>query len=264
MNNYNNKAMENKNCRAFCKLINIMEKLRGPEGCPWDRKQTEKSLIKYLSEETYEVVDAIEEENYEKLKEELGDLLLQVVFLSQIAKEKGEFTAQEVADFVSEKLISRHPHVFGNEKYETAEEVLKHWDSFKKKEKKGLLDGIPKFAPALLEAFLIGERVSRVGFDWKSSEGALEKIDEETAELKNAIEKGKGIDEELGDILFSVVNAARLLGVNPEEALKLTTKKFRNRFKKIEEEAEKEGKALKDISPKEMNKIWEKTKPSEP
>lgn len=237
-----------------------MEKLRAPDGCPWDRKQTEKTLIKYLLEETYEVIEAIEEGDYEKLKEELGDLLLQVIFLSQIAKEKGKFTAEDVAEAISDKLIFRHPHVFGQERFETPQEVLDHWDSFKKKEKKSLLNGIPRSAPALLEAFAIGERVSRIGFDWDNAEEALEKVEEEIAELKRALREGKGKEEEIGDILFSVANVARLYGINPEEALKLTNRKFRERFSKIEETAEKTGSELRDIPREEMEKLWEGAK----
>ncbi len=237
-----------------------MEKLRAPDGCPWDKKQTEKSLIRYLLEETYEVIEAIEEGNYEKLKEELGDLLLQVIFLSQIAKEKGKFTAEEVAETISDKLVFRHPHVFGREKFETPEEVLKHWDSFKKREKKGLLDGIPGSAPALLEAYAIGERVSRIGFDWESAEDAMEKVEEELEELKRAIKNRTGVEEEIGDILFSIANVARLYGVNPEEALKLTNKKFRERFKNIEKEAERQGIELKEFPRQEMERIWEDSK----
>jgi len=237
-----------------------MEKLRAPDGCPWDRKQTEKSLIKYLLEETYEVIEAIEDENPEKLKEELGDLLLQIIFLSQIAKEKGFFTAEDVANTISDKLIFRHPHVFGNKKLETPDEVLKHWDSFKKKEKKRLLDGIPKSSPALLEAYAIGERVSRVGFDWENPEEALEKVEEEMEELKKALAEKKGVEEEIGDILFSVANVARLYGINPEEALKLTNKKFRERFDKIEEEADKQGKNLTEFPREKMEEIWESSK----
>lgn len=240
-----------------------MEKLRAPDGCPWDRKQTEKTLIKYLLEETYEVIEAIEEGDYEKLKEELGDLLLQVIFLSQIAKEKGKFTAEDVANAISDKLIFRHPHVFGKEKFETPEEVLEHWDSFKKKEKKGLLDGIPGSAPALLEAFAIGERVSRIGFDWDNAEEAVEKVEEEIAELKRALREGKGAEEEIGDILFSVANVARLYGINPEEALKLTNRKFRERFSKIEEAAERTGRELREIPREEMEELWEEAKNTE-
>ncbi len=252
--------MENKDCPSFCRLVEIMAKLRAPDGCPWDRKQTEKSLVKYLLEETYEVVDAIEEGNPEKLKEELGDLLLQVVFLAQIAREKGQFTIEDVAKFIGDKLISRHPHVFGSEKFETAQEVLEHWDSFKKKEKKKLLDGVPVSSPALLEAYLIGERAARVGFDWEKAEDVFEKIEEEINELREAVKKGEGTEEEMGDVLFSLANLARKLNVNPELALKKTNRKFRERFGKIEKEAEKRGKELRELSLKDMDEIWEAAK----
>ncbi len=252
--------MENKECAFFCRLVRIMEKLRSPEGCPWDRKQTEKSLTKYLLEETYEVVDAIEEGEPEKLKEELGDLLLQVVFLAQIAKEKGEFDIEDVAKFIGDKLIARHPHVFGDKKLATAEEVLQHWDSFKKKEKKKLLDGVPSSSPALLEAYLIGERTSRVGFDWKESEEVFGKIEEEIRELREALKGWGSVEEEIGDILFSMANLSRKLGVNPEIALKKTNLKFRRRFSEIEREAEKRGMELRELSLKEMDRIWEEVK----
>ncbi len=237
-----------------------MEKLRSPGGCPWDRKQTEESLLKYLLEEAYEVVDAVQEGDPEKLKEELGDLLLQVVFLAQIAREKGQFTIEDVARGIGDKLIARHPHVFGDKKLESAEEVLQHWDSFKKKEKKNLLEGVPSSSPALLEAYLIGERVARVGFDWEGPEGVFEKVQEEIGELKEAVEGRGDVEEELGDLLFAVANLARKLGVNPELALKKANRKFRERFGKIEREAENRGRSLRDMSLEEMDEIWEEVK----
>ena len=248
--------------KAFVKFVKIMEKLRSPEGCPWDRKQTEKSLVSYVLEEAYEVVDAIESEDPEKLKEELGDLLLQIVFLSQIAREKDLFDICDVISVISEKMISRHPHVFGNEKLSTPEEVLDRWDSFKKKERKSLLEGIPRSAPALLESFQIGTRVSRVGFDWKDSWSAFEKVKEELQELEEVIKEGnrEKIEEEIGDLLFSIVNVARLEGINPENALKKTNKKFKERFAEIEKKAEKEGRRLEDMSLEEMDSVWEKAK----
>ncbi len=250
---------EERVCSQFLRLVRIMEKLRSPEGCPWDRKQTEKTLLNYVLEEAYEVVEAIEKEDMEALKEELGDLLLQVVFLAQIGREKGAFDIADVAEVISEKMEKRHPHVFGGEKLETAEQVLERWDSFKKEERKSLLEGIPRATPALLESFQMGARVSRVGFDWSSSREALEKVKEELGELEKALQEGdkRKIEEEIGDLLFSVVNVARLEGVNPERALKQTNRKFRERFSKIEEEAERRGKTLKEMSLEEMDEIWE-------
>ncbi len=216
--------------------------------------------MKYLLEETYEVVDAVQEGDPEKLKEELGDLLLQVVFLAQIAKEKGKFNIEDVAKAIGDKLIARHPHVFGDKELKTAEDVLKHWDSFKKKEKKNLLNGVPSSSPALLEAYLIGERTARVGFDWEEAEGVFEKVREEMKELKQALEGEGSVEEEVGDLLFAVANLSRKLGVNPELALKKANRKFRERFEKIEREAERRGKELREMSLEEMNRMWEEVK----
>ncbi len=252
----------------FQKLVEIMEKLRSEEGCPWDRVQTHDTLKRYLLEETYELIEAIEKKDYRGIKEELGDLLLQVVFHSKIAKDEGYFDINDVIDSISRKMINRHPHVFGNASFNTPEEVLTQWDERKKEEGKlqsSILEGIPQALPALLKAYKIQSRVAKVGFDWENLEGVLSKIEEEIEELKVALKLNskEKIEEEIGDILFSIVNLARFLKIDPETALRKTNQKFEERFKKLEELAIKQGKSLKDMSLDEMDNLWEKIKESE-
>ena len=243
-----------------------MEKLRSPEGCPWDRKQTHESLVPYLIEETYEVVDAIRKKDPENLKEELGDLLLQIVFHSQIAKEKGYFDVYDVIDTIAKKLVFRHPHVFGNrEDIKSAEDVLKEWDKFKEKEgkkKDSLLDGIPESLPAWERAYKLQKRAVKVGFDWKSFEGIREKMVEELSELSEALKEGnkEKLEEEAGDLLFMAINLVRFLGVNPELALSKANEKFEKRFRYMEERARKEGKKLEEMSLEEMERLWQEAK----
>ena len=254
---------------SFKDLVEIMEKLRSPEGCPWDRKQTHESLLPYLLEETYEVIDAVKKGNDEELKEELGDLLLQVVFHSQIAKERGAFDIEDVVDSIAKKLIHRHPHVFGGrEDIKTAEDVNREWEKLKEKEgkKKGsLLDGIPESMPALERAYKLQKRAAKVGFDWESFEGIKEKLVEELSEIEEELKRGNGekIEEEVGDLLFMAVNLARFLGVHPEIALRRANEKFEKRFRYIEKRAKEMGKNLEKMSLEEMEALWQEAKERE-
>ncbi len=244
------------------KILKIMEILRGAEGCPWDREQTEETLTEFIIEEAWELVDSIKRGSVEDIKSELGDFLLQVIFLSQIKKEKGEFDFYDVLDSLSAKLIERHPHVFGEKKLSSSDEVLRNWENFKRDEKGGLLENIPENLPSLLSAYKITKMVSRVGFDFDSASSAFSKIEEEISELKSALEKGEkeGVENEIGDLLFSIVNFSRLLGINPEIALKKTNDKFRRRFEYIEKRLKEEGKSLKESSLSEMDRLWEESK----
>jgi len=260
----------------FDELVAVMERLRAPGGCPWDAEQTYASLSQYLLEEAYETFDAIHEADstgdVANLKEELGDLLLQVVFHSTIGKERGEFNIEDVAAGVSQKLILRHPHVFGDEKLEKAKDVLDNWDTLKANERKAsgkvekfresILDEVPIHFPGLLEALKVTKKAAKVGFDWPDTAPIFAKIEEETAELKKAIDGGSSdeIPEEIGDLLFAVVNLARHLDVEPETALKKTNSKFRSRFKFIETELRANGKDLDSSSLDEMDLLWEKAK----
>lgn len=260
----------------FDELVAVMRRLRAPGGCPWDREQTYASLSPYLIEEAYETFDAIQEADATgdttHLREELGDLLLQVIFHSTIGTEKGDFTIDDVAEGIANKLILRHPHVFGDEKMETADEVLDNWDTLKANERKAsgtiekkqesILDEVPVHFPALLEALKVTKRAAKVGFDWPDTEPIFNKLQEEIAELQEAIEtRDEGeIGEELGDLLFAVVNLARHLGVEPETALKRTNRKFRKRFKFIENELKDSGRTPVNASLEEMDVLWEKSK----
>ncbi len=250
--------------KEFERLVSIMEKLRGENGCPWDRKQTLDSLVSYLLEETYEVVDAIKNKDYASLKEELGDLLLQVVFQAQIAKEKGLFDIEDVIKGINEKLIRRHPHVFGDKSFKDSDEVLLNWETMKKEEKKktSILDGVPSHLPALLRAYELQERARRVGFDWEKTEEVMQKIEEEWREFKEAYSEGDRdkMEEELGDLLFAIVNLARFIGVNPEIALHSINEKFRRRFLYIENKAREKNRPLSSFTLEEMESWWEEAK----
>jgi nucleoside triphosphate diphosphatase len=246
-------------------LINIMSALRDEKGCPWDREQTRESLKPFIVEEAYEVLEAIDEENPEAIKEELGDLLFQIVFQSRIAEEKGEFGMEEVIDKIGRKMIARHPHVFGNADYKTSEEVLVHWEAQKKKEGKqreSILEGIPKTLPSLLRAHRIQDRASRVGFDWERVEDVLLKLEEELEEFRAALKgkKQEEIEDELGDIFFVLVNISRFVGINPEDALRKTISKFISRFRYIEMAAREKGKTLSDMGLAEMDELWDEAK----
>ncbi len=247
------------------KLLDIMERLRAEDGCPWDREQTKETLTPYLVEETYEVIEAIEEGNPEKIKEELGDLLFQIVFHCQIAKERGEFSIEDVVDAIGRKMIGRHPHVFGNANYETAEQVVKQWEERKREEGKNresILEGVPKELPSLLRAHRIQSRAARVGFDWNNVGGVMEKLDEELSEFRDALEQKDraAIEDELGDIFFSLVNISRFVGVNPEDALRKTILKFVSRFRFMEVKAADAGQQLSKMTAEELDKLWEQAK----
>ena len=246
-----------------------MRILRGPGGCPWDHKQTFTTLKEHLVEESHEVLDAIDCGDRAKLRDELGDLLLQVVFQAQIGSEEKSFTFDDVATSIVEKLIRRHPHVFGDTQVSGADEVLKNWEQIKKTEKgakgdqpRGTLEGIPKSLPALHKAQLVQKRVARVGFDWENVDGALNKLEEEVAEVREAVGGGddRKIGEELGDVLFAAVNVTRFFGKNPEDLLHQTIAKFGRRFQYIEDAVHARGKKLSDCSLAELDEFWEQAK----
>jgi len=246
-------------------LVKVMATLRGEKGCPWDREQTRESLKPCIIEEAYEVLDAIDEKNPDEVKEELGDLLFQIVFQCQIAEEKGEFGLGDVIAGIAKKMISRHPHVFGDSDIRTSEEVLVKWDEHKKREgkqKESILEGIPKTMPALLRARKLQDRAAKVGFDWDKIDDVLLKLDEEVNEFKESVKKKQEseIEDELGDILFMIVNISRFIGVNPEEALRKTISKFISRFRYIEMAAAERGEKLSDMSLAAMDALWDEAK----
>ncbi len=252
----------------FEKLIDIMSALRGEKGCPWDKEQTRESLKPFLVEETYEVLEAIDEGNPEKIKEELGDLLFQIIFHCRIAEERKEFDLSDVVRKISEKMISRHPHVFGEATYETSEEVLKQWEEKKREEGKSresILEGIPRELPSLLRAHRIQARASRVGFDWKQVDDVLEKLDEEIGEFRKALKRKdrQELEDELGDVFFALVNISRFVGVNPEDALRKTISKFISRFRYIEMKAAESGRRLSGMSLEELDALWDEAKGKE-
>jgi len=248
-------------------LLDIMARLRAPDGCPWDRDQDHKSLKRYLIEEAYEVLEAIDEENPAKLCDELGDLLLQVIFHAQIAKENGQFDFGDVVHGVSTKMINRHRHVFGDEEAETPDDVMDIWEKIKKEEK-GLktqtqvLKEIPGNLPALMRSFKVQQKAAQVGFDWDDISGAMDKVKEEARELEQAYKNGESsdIEEEVGDLLFAVVNVSRFLKVQPELALAATVNKFIRRFEYVEAEAAKQGRKLSEMSLKDMDALWDEAK----
>lgn len=246
---------------SFLKLVSIMDDLR--EKCPWDRKQTIQTLRHLTIEETYELADAITDENWKGICEELGDLLLHIIFYSKIGIEEKQFTLEEVMDGISEKLINRHPHIYGDVKVINEEDVKKNWEKLKLKEgKKTVLSGVPKSLPATVKALRLQEKAKQVGFEWENNEQVWEKVKEEMEELQDAIKEGdkKKTEEELGDLFFSLINYARFLQVDPENALELTNKKFISRFNRMEEEAMKDGKNMMDMTLEEMDSIWDKIK----
>lgn len=259
--------VKNKRSYDFNDLILVMERLRGENGCPWDREQTHTSLKKYLIEESYEVIDAIEKEDIDAICEELGDVLLQVVFHSQIGKEFGEFNINDVINSITKKMIERHSHVFGEDRCSTAADVLINWEDKKRKEKNiksytESLTAVPKSLPALMRSVKVQERAAKAGFDWDNIEGPLSKVKEELGELLEVYntQKYDNIKEEVGDLLFSIVNLCRFLNVNPEEALSGTVEKFIKRFKYIEDSSNKIGKNLKEMTLTEMDELWNNAK----
>ncbi|MDE3138088.1 MAG: nucleoside triphosphate pyrophosphohydrolase [Acidobacteriota bacterium] len=276
--------------RRFEKLVEVQARLRAPGGCPWDREQTHDSLRPYLLEEAYEVLEALDSGDDRRIVSELGDLLLQVVFHAQLASEEGRFDVGDVADAIREKLIRRHPHVFGAARARDSAEVLKRWEELKAEERRAegrperasLLDGVPKNLPALSEAFQLTRRASNVGFDWQSLEGVLEKLEEEAHELRREARglrrAGRGarrgrpapprenrkararIEEEAGDLLFVAANIARFLGLDPEITLKKANRKFADRFRSMERQAARRGGRLAGLSPEELERLWNRAK----
>jgi len=246
-------------------LKKLIEVLRGEGGCPWDREQTHESIRRNFLEEAYEAVDAIDEKNADHLCEELGDVLMQVIFHARMEEEKGGFDLDDVADMTCKKLILRHPHVFGDVKVSGSEEVLSNWDEIKKRERKqstvsSTMDTVARALPALWRAEKVQKKAAKAGFDWPDVAGALDKLEEETGELREACAAGAGVKEELGDLLFSAVNASRFLGVDPEEALTAATDKFIRRFRYIEQRAGEEGRRLEEMTLPEMDALWEEAK----
>jgi len=251
-------------------LLDIMTKLRSPGGCPWDREQDHKTLKRYLIEEAYEVLEAIDLENPDMLCDELGDLLLQVVFNAQIAKENGQFDMDDVVHGVSSKMIHRHRHVFGEEEAGTADDVIRIWEEIKKEEKgqetqTKVLKGVPGNLPALMRSYKVQEKAAQVGFDWDKAEDAFKKLEEEVQELKRACESRNQaeIEEELGDLLFAVVNVARFYKVQPELALTATINKFIKRFEYVETTSAQQGKKLEEMTLEEMDALWDDCKRKE-
>ena len=242
---------------AFTRLINIMDELR--EKCPWDKKQTIETLRQLTIEETYELTDAISERDWKGIKEELGDILLHLVFYSKIGTEQNQFTLEEVINGVCEKLIFRHPHIYGDVVVKDEEDVKRNWEKLKLKEgKQSVLSGVPKALPATVKAMRLQEKAKQVGFEWENKDQVWEKVVEETTELLEAIESGDQvhIEEELGDLFFSLINFARFLQLDAEHALERTNKKFIDRFTKMEAAALSKGKALQDMTLEEMDAIW--------
>lgn len=250
----------------FDKLVELVDKLRDPGGCPWDREQTADSLKPFVIEEAYEVVEAIDNPDRNKLKEELGDLLYQTLFLARIAKEEHQFDIYEVLRYAYEKMIKRHPHVFGTEDLKTAGEVLQNWEKIKQQEKglpqKSIFEGLPKHLPALMKAHRVQDRVSRVGFDWEHINPALEKVEEELAEFKATIahEQTDRAQEELGDLFFALVNVARFMKADPEQTLNRTVNKFIERFAYIEKKVAESGKGFEGYTLDQLDALWEEAK----
>jgi MazG family protein len=283
----------------FERAVSIMARLRGPDGCPWDREQTFDSIKPYTLEETYEVLEAIDNRDWDELPGELGDLLLQVLFYAQMAKDQGTFSIDEVLDRLSNKLVDRHPHVFGDVKAETSSEVLRNWQALKTEEKKkragdakensapseSVLTGVSTAMPALMEAYKLSSRAAQVGFDWPNVDGLFEKLQEETAELQQGLEEfpapgprphGRGVagaagqqvpealrqhlEEEVGDLFFVLVNIARYLSLDPESALRKTNRKFKRRFQWIEEQLRASGRGPQQASMTELESLWQQAK----
>ncbi|HUK57066.1 MAG TPA: nucleoside triphosphate pyrophosphohydrolase [Nitrospiria bacterium] len=263
--------------KRFYELVAVMDKLRGENGCPWDLEQTRESLKPFLLEEAYEVLEAIDEEDPETLKEELGDLLFQILFHSRIAGERSEFGIEDVLSSAIDKMTRRHPHVFGPDRSAgrkgrraTAKDVLARWEALKQNEKrnrkrKSVLDGVPKPLPALMRAYQLQTRASRVGFDWRELRPVWNKVREELKELEQAVEGGRlrSIRHELGDLFFALVNMARFLKLDPEEALRKTNRRFVDRFHFMEQRAEKTRRPLSEMTLAEMDRLWEEAKSAE-
>ena len=252
----------------FNDLLRIMEILRAPDGCMWDREQDHHSIRRNFIEETYEVCEAIDEQDTEHLKEELGDVLLQVVFHTQIEKEKGAFDIEDVADGICKKLIYRHPHIFGSVEVGSSEEILRNWDELKRREKHqesdtDTLKSVARSLPGLIRAEKLQKKAAKVGFDWDGPQGALDKVGEELDEVRCAARGDGDVEEEIGDLLFAAVNAARHLKVDPERAMEKTCDKFIRRFADMEQQAKEENRALSDLSLTALETLWNKAKEKE-
>ncbi len=249
----------------FNELVNIVAKLRGPDGCPWDREQTRETLKPYLVEEFYELIDALENNDAEEMKEEMGDLLFQIVLQSQLSHEEGTFNIDNVVDGIAQKMVKRHPHVFGDREMKTSDDVRDWWEKSKKKEGKNYesaMDGVPKALPALIRAQKLQMNATKIGFDWDNIEDVFNKLEEEIAELKEAMSRKKQIEieEELGDIFFVLVRIANFVNVNPEDALRKTIRKFIYRFKYMRAGAIEQGRVLSDLALAEMEVLWNEAK----
>ncbi|MGC9056576.1 MAG: nucleoside triphosphate pyrophosphohydrolase [Candidatus Saccharicenans sp.] len=248
----------------FQELVSIIGRLRSPSGCPWDKARTKADILNYFLEEVYEAVEAIKGRNQEAAKEELGDVLMEVVFLARFYEEAGQFSLTDVLEGINRKMKERHPHVFGEKKAYTSQEITEYWLKHKQMEKRrqSILDGLPASAPALIYAYLLGQRAASQGFDWPEALAALKKVKEETRELEESLKKKhhQQIAEELGDAFFSLVNVCRLTGVNPEIVLRQANKKFEKRFRLLERELKKDGKKMGECSMEELDRIWERIK----
>jgi MazG family protein len=255
--------------RSFDELVQLMTRLRAPGGCPWDREQTLESLKPFIIEEAYEVVDAIDRNDRAALAEEVGDLLLEAVFVAEITREEGTFDIYDSVTAIHDKLVRRHPHVFGDVEAKDAEQVVVNWEKLKRDERqaenKSVLSGVPAALPALLKASRLTEKAARVGFDWRRTEDVFDKLDEEIGELREAVAKGdaENIHDEIGDLLFTIANIARKLNVNPEEALQSTNRKFMSRFESMETRVRERGKNLDQLELEEMDQLWDEAKRAE-
>ncbi len=249
----------------FEELVDIVARLRSPDGCPWDREQTRESLKPFLVEEFYELIDALDEDDPEGIKEELGDLLFQIVLQSQLSKEEEIFSINDVVEGIARKMVRRHPHVFGEKDLKTSDDVIRSWEEHKKSEGKNhgsAIGGVPKSLPALVRAQKLQMKATKAGFDWKKIEDVFGKLDEEVGELKKALKDGKKaeIEDELGDIFFVLVRISNFLDINPEDSLRKTIRKFIGRFEHIETEAARQGRRINDMTLAEMDALWERAK----
>jgi tetrapyrrole methylase family protein/MazG family protein len=256
---------ERKNRYGYADLLEIIRLLRSEDGCPWDKVQTHKSIRRGMLEEAYEAAEAIDRDDTAMLREELGDVLMQVVFHADLAAEEGRFSMEDVCDEVVKKLLYRHPHVFGDAHEDSPESVLVSWDKLKRAEKgqsttADALDAVARSLPGLWRAEKLQKKAAGAGFDWPDIHGALDKLDEETAELRRAVDSGEGVADELGDVLFAAVKVGRFAGVDPEEAMAATCEKFIRRFRAMEEGASRRGCSLKELSLDEMTALWNEAK----
>jgi tetrapyrrole methylase family protein/MazG family protein len=250
--------------KGFADLVAIMARLRGKDGCPWDRSQTKEDLKPFLIEETYEILEALDRGDDQGLQEELGDLLFHIIFMARIAEEEGAFNINDVIQGIAEKMRRRHPHVFGGTDVSDAHEVEANWAKLKAAEKPrgSLMEGLPRHLPALMRAFRLTQRAAQVGFDWEDTDQVWAKLEEELKEFQEALreERKEALQEELGDILFTLVNLARFIGVDPEDALRRVTNKFAQRFTYIEQRLQEQGKTPQEVSLAEMDTLWEESK----